>query len=85
MAQLKPLLDGTSQESSDLSQHLPKLEAHFNRIKFHKSILSFAEINHKTLLDVITWLQAVMITMDPQGDFDGDGSRNELDDHPFNN
>ena len=83
--QAKLIIDGLSKQAVESVAILPELDTNFNRISYYGnsySLTGFA--SEKSMLDLISWLEAVLASENPYGDFDGDGINNQLDDYPFN-
>ncbi len=83
--QAKSVLDELAKQAQDPAVERPYLDINFNQIVFHGERLNLSDFSqHKSTVDLITWLEAILGAHNPQGDFDGDGINNDQDDYPFN-
>ena len=82
--QLKAMFNDLNGLASDEQSVRPLLDTSFNQVHFMGHSLSLADYGQQhSLLDLLTWLEAVLITEQPSGDYDGDGVLNEFDEYPF--
>ncbi len=81
---VKVLLNEITQQAKELTTKLPELNTNFNAISFYGLQLNLVEYSHdESMVDILSWLEAVLVAENPDGDFDGDGVSNIDDTLPF--
>lgn len=84
-SEAKMMIDELKKQAMGNEVMLPEFDISFNRVSYYGYNYSLSGLgSEKSMLDLISWLEAVLASENPYGDFDGDGIYNQIDEFPFN-